>query len=45
MHLSFKRSNLTLQGFTNADLEGDLDGKEHNMLHFYIGWYNYQLEF
>jgi len=28
MHLSFKRSNLTLQGFSDADLGGDLDGRK-----------------
>jgi len=26
MHLFFKRSNITLQGFSDADLGGDLDG-------------------
>jgi len=28
MHLSFKKSNLTLQGFSDADLGGDLDGRK-----------------
>ena len=28
MHLSFKRSNLTLQGFSDADLGDDLDGRK-----------------
>jgi len=28
MHLSFRRSNLTLQGFSDADLGGDLDGRK-----------------
>ena len=28
MHLSFRRSNLTLQGFSNVDLGGDLDGRK-----------------
>ena len=28
MHLYFKRSNLTLQEFSDADLGGDLDGKK-----------------
>jgi len=28
MHLSFKRSNLTLQRFSDADLGGDLDGRK-----------------
>jgi len=28
MHLSFKRSNLTLQGFSNVDLGGDLNGRK-----------------
>ena len=28
MHLSFKRSNLTLQGFSDADLGGDWDGRK-----------------
>ena len=28
MHLSFKRSNLTLQEFSDADLGGDLDGRK-----------------
>jgi len=28
MHLSFRRSNLTLQGFSNANLGGHLDGRK-----------------
>jgi len=28
MHLSFKRSNLTLHGFSDANLGGDLDGRK-----------------
>ena len=28
MHLSFRKSNLTLQGFSDADLGGDLDGRK-----------------
>jgi len=28
MHLSFRRSNLTLQGFFYVDLGGDLDGRK-----------------
>ena len=28
MHFSFRRSNLTLQGFSDADLGGDLDGRK-----------------
>ena len=28
MHLSFRRSNLTLQEFSYADLGGDLDGRK-----------------
>ena len=28
MHLSFRRSNLTLQEFSDADLGGDLDGRK-----------------
>ena len=28
MHFSFKRSNITLQGFSDADLEGDLDRRK-----------------
>jgi len=28
MHLSFRRSNLTLHGFSDADLGGDLDGRK-----------------
>jgi len=29
MHLSFRISNLTLQGFSDADLGGDLDGRKN----------------
>jgi len=28
MYLSFRKSNLTLQGFSDADLGGDLDGRK-----------------
>jgi len=28
MHLSFRRSNLNLQGFSDADLGGNLDGRK-----------------
>ena len=34
MHLSFKRSNLTLQGFSDADLGGDLDGRKSTKVIF-----------
>jgi len=37
MHLSFKRSNFTLQGFSDADLGGDLDGRKSTCYIFTLG--------
>jgi len=37
MHLSFRRSNLTLQRFINAYLGGDLDGRKNTCYIFTLG--------
>jgi len=37
MHLSFRRINLTLQGFSDADLGGDLDGRKSTCYIFTLG--------
>ncbi|WVY98191.1 hypothetical protein V8G54_030342 [Vigna mungo] len=35
MHLSFRRSNLTLQGFSDANLGGELDGRKSTKGHIF----------
>jgi len=36
MHLSFRRSNFTLEGFSYANLRGDLDGRKSTTCYIFI---------